>query len=192
LNTDIEGVILAGGKSKRMGTNKSLVELNNKYLIEHVYNRLNKQVTHTSINTNIVIKTFPKKIQFQDRIPNNPGPLAGIQAGLFYAKNNWVQFCPNDSPFLPSNLVNKLSNLIENNGPSIIVPLLFGRIEPVFMLCHRSLLKNLEEFIETGGRKMESWIKKNNYKTVSFTNRKAFTNINNLSELKEIEKTKIK
>ena len=192
MNTEIEGVILAGGKSKRMGTNKSLIKFNTKYLIEHVYNRLNKQVANISINTNTIIRTFPKNIQFQDRIPNNPGPLAGIQAGLFYAKKNWVQFCPNDSPFLPNNLVNKLSSYIDNNGPTIIVPLLFGRIEPVFMLCHRSLLKNLEEFIGTGGRKMESWIKINNYKTVPFFNQKAFTNINNLTELKEIEKTKNK
>ena len=189
MKTEIVGVILAGGKSKRMVSNKSLIKLNNKYLIEHVYNRLNKQVSHISINTNTIIKIFPKNIQFQDLISNNTGPLAGIQAGLFNAKNNWVQFCPNDSPFLPYNLVNKLSSYIKNNGPTIIVPLLFGRIEPVFMLCHRSLIKNLEKIIDTGGRKIESWIKKNNYKTVPFSNKKAFTNINNLNELEEIEKT---
>ena len=55
------------------------------------------------------------------------------------------------------------------------------------MLCHRSLIENLEDFINGGGRKMELWIKENNYKVVKFNDLKAFTNINNLSELKKIE-----
>ena len=137
MNTAIEGVILAGGESKRMGTNKSLIELHNKPLIEHVYDRLIDQVSHVSINTNQPIQIFPKKIQFDDRILNKTGPLAGIQAGLFYAKKNWVQFCPNDCPFLPINLVEKLSFCIKDKGPTIILPSLFDRLEPVFMLCHR-------------------------------------------------------
>ena len=56
------------------------------------------------------------------------------------------------------------------------------------MLCHRSLLKNLEDFISTGGRKMELWIKENNYKAVNFLDPKAFVNINTHSELLKIEK----
>jgi molybdopterin-guanine dinucleotide biosynthesis protein A len=188
LNIEIEGVILAGGESKRMGTNKSLIELHNKPLIEHVYDRLIEQVSDVSINTNQPIKIFPKNIQFQDRILNNPGPLAGIQAGLFYAKQNWVQFCPNDCPFLPINLVEKLSFCIKDKGPTIILPSLFDRLEPVFMLCHRSLLKNLDKFISSGERKMELWIKENNYKAVNFSDPKAFVNINTHSELSNIEK----
>ena len=187
MNTEIEGVILAGGESKRMRTNKSLIELHNKPLISHVYDRLIKQVSHVSINTNQPIEIFPENIQFQDLILNNPGPLAGIQAGLFYAKKNWVQFCPNDSPFLPINLVELLSFYIIDKGPTIILPSLFDRLEPVFMLCHHSLLKNLEDFIDQGGRKMELWIKENNYKAVIFSDSKSFININNLSELAKIE-----
>ena len=188
MNIEIEGVILAGGQSKRMGTNKSLIELHNKPLIEHVYDRLIEQVSDVSINTNQPIKIFPKNIQFQDRILNNPGPLVGIQAGLFYAKQNWVQFCPNDCPFLPINLVEKLSFCIKDKGPTIILPSLFDRLEPVFMLCHRSLLKNLDKFISSGERKMELWIKENNYKAVNFSDPKAFVNINTHSELSNIEK----
>ncbi|MDA9211124.1 molybdenum cofactor guanylyltransferase [Methylophilaceae bacterium] len=187
MKTNIEGIILAGGESKRMGTNKSLIRLNTKPLIKHVYDRLIGQVSYVSINTNRPIEIFPKNIQFDDRILNKTGPLAGIQAGLFHAKKNWVQFCPNDCPFLPINLVEKLSFCIKDKGPTIILPGLFDQLEPVFMLCHRSLLKNLEDFISGGGRKMELWIKKNNYKVVKFSDPKAFININSLNELKKIE-----
>jgi len=187
LNIEIEGVILAGGESKRMGTNKSLVNLFNKPLIRHVYDRLIKQVSHISINTNQPIKIFPKKIQFNDHILKKTGPLAGIHAGLFNSKKNWVQFCPNDTPFLPVNLVEKLSFCIKDRGPTIILPCLLDHLEPVFILCHRSLLKNLEDFIDGGGKKMELWIKENNYQIVNFSDPKAFININNHSELVRIE-----
>jgi molybdopterin-guanine dinucleotide biosynthesis protein A len=49
-------------------------------------------------------------------------------------------------------------------------------------------LGNIEDFINAGGRKMELWIKENNYKVVDFSDPKAFININNLSELAKIEK----
>ena len=187
MNTEIEGVILAGGESKRMGENKSLIKLYSKTLVEHVYDRLKNQVSHVSINTNQPIKQFPRNIQFQDRIQNRLGPLAGIQAGLIQAKKNWVQFCPNDCPFLPITLVERLSVYIKNKGPSIIVPTHNNLIEPTFMLCHRSLVKNLESFLNSGERKMELWIKENNYVTVNFTNINEFTNINTQEELKKIE-----
>ena len=85
------------------------------------------------------------------------------------------------------NLVEKLSFYIKDKDPTIIVPILYGHLEPVFMLCHHSLIKNLENFISLGGRKMDLWIKENNYKTVKFSDLKSFTNINNPSELAKIE-----
>ena len=88
-----------------------------------------------SINTNRPIEIFPKNIQFQDRILNKTGPLAGIQAGLFYAKKNWVQFCPNDCPFLPINLVEKLSFCIKDKGPTIILPSLFDQTWSLYLCC---------------------------------------------------------
>ena len=188
MNNNIEGVILAGGKSKRMGENKSLVSLNKKPLIEHVFDRLIKQVNHVSINTNQVLKNYPKKIQFSDSILNYPGPLAGIQAGLLNAQKNWVQFCPNDTPFLPLNLVDKLSSYIDEKEASIIVPSVNDKLEPVFMLCHRIFIDNVESFILNGGRKMELWIKNNKYKIVKFKDPNEFININNQEDLKKIEK----
>lgn len=92
MKTNIEGIILAGGESKRMGTNKSLIRLNTKPLIKHVYDRLIGQVSYVSINTNRPIEIFPKNIQFDDRILNKTGPLAGIQAGLFHAKKTGYSF----------------------------------------------------------------------------------------------------
>jgi len=122
LNIEIEGVILAGGKSSRMGQNKSLVLLNKKPLIEHVYNKLKKQVKKLSINSNEILSIFPETIQFGDILPGQLGPAAGIYSGLSQSKYDWVQFCPNDTPFFPENLVTKLSTCIGKTNPKIILP----------------------------------------------------------------------
>ena len=61
METQIEGVILAGGKSSRMGQNKSLVLFDEKPLILHVFNRMKKQVKKLSINSNEILVIF-----FQD------------------------------------------------------------------------------------------------------------------------------
>jgi len=48
---DIDAVILAGGLSTRMKANKSLVKLNGKKLIDHVYERVSPQVNKVWIST---------------------------------------------------------------------------------------------------------------------------------------------
>jgi molybdopterin-guanine dinucleotide biosynthesis protein A len=190
LYSDIEGVILAGGESKRMGQNKSLVKFNNKFLINHVYERLAPQVSKIWISTNVPIGLYPESIQFKDLINNHLGPLGGIHAGLFHSTKNWVQFCPNDCPFIPKNLVSILSAKINERKPKIIVPTIENKLEPVFILCPRSVIENLEVFIKNGERKIDTWIQKNDFELVEFKNTNAFININDQKELKKNE-TKI-
>ncbi len=92
MKTQIEGVILAGGKSSRMGQNKSLVLFDEKPLILHVFNRMKKQVKKLSINSNQILKIFPKSIQFSDILPGQLGPLSGIYSGLSQSECDWVLF----------------------------------------------------------------------------------------------------
>ena len=98
MNNEVEGVILAGGKSSRMGENKSLVLLDKKPLIEHVFNRMKKQVGKLSINSNEFLSIFPQSLQFADALPGQLGPLSGIFSGLSQGKIltgcNFVQMIP--------------------------------------------------------------------------------------------------
>jgi len=185
METQIEGVILAGGKSSRMGQNKSLVLFDEKPLILHVFNRMKKQVKKLSINSNEILKIFPKSIQFSDIFPGQLGPLSGIYSGLIQSECDWVQFCPNDAPFVPQDLVEKLSRFIKEKNQKIILPTSNGRLEPVFLLCHKEMLHNLKDFISQGGRKLEFWVRSNNFKTVDFREKGAFVNINSMTDLQK-------
>ena len=186
MKSKVEGIILAGGQSSRMGTNKSLVLLDKKPLIEHIFNRMKKQVNKLSINSNEFLSIFPKSIQFEDELPGQLGPLSGIFSGLVKAKSDWVQFCPNDTPFFPTNLVERLSAHIDEENPKIILPTSNNKLEPVFLLCPKHLASNLKDFLSSGERKLEEWIKSNNFQTVDFKEKDAFFNINSISDLEKI------
>jgi molybdopterin-guanine dinucleotide biosynthesis protein A len=186
LKAEIEGVILAGGKSSRMGQNKSLVLLDKKPLIKHIFSRMKNQVEIVRINTNEPLSIFSKSIQFKDMLPGQLGPASGILSGLNQAKSDWVQFCPNDTPFFPTNLVAKLSAYIDEKNPKIILPISNGRLEPVFLLCHKYLEDDLKKFISSGERKLEIWIRSNNFQTVNFKEKEAFININTMTDLQAI------
>ena len=169
-----------------MGENKSLVLLDKKPLIEHVFDRMKKQVGKLSINSNELLSIFPQSLQFADALPGQLGPLSGIFSGLVKAKSDWVQFCPNDTPFFPTNLVERLSKYIDEKNPKIILPLANNKLEPVFLLCPKYLAGNCEEFLSSGERKLEAWIRSNNFQTVDFKEKDSFFNINSIADLKKI------
>lgn len=105
---DITGIILAGGKSSRMGTDKGVVELNGSCMISHVINSL-KQVTDKIIivanNDNYARFGFPV---YSDLI-KDCGPMGGIVTGLHYSEteSNLVLSC--DIPFVDSDLLRRLT-----------------------------------------------------------------------------------
>ena len=111
---NILGAIIAGGKSKRMGTEKALLKLGPKTLVARVIDRLCPQVEDIVINANGNTKRF-EFLEF-DIIPDIETeidtPLAGIHAALAYAEEEGydaVVTVPADSPFIPHDLVKKLA-----------------------------------------------------------------------------------
>ena len=56
------------------------------------------------------------------------------------------------------------------------MPIANDKLEPVFLLCPKNLASNCEEFLSSGERKLESWIKSNNFQTVDFEEKNAFFN----------------
>ena len=61
------------------------------------------------------------------------------------------------------------------------------QIHPVFCLLHTSLLPSLEQFVASGGRKVEDWISRHNSVLVSFDTPRAFFNVNTLAQLHAVQ-----
>jgi molybdopterin-guanine dinucleotide biosynthesis protein A len=106
----VVGVVLAGGRSRRMGQNKAFVPLNGKPLIAHVIERLEKQVSRLAINSNDDPAPFRawNLPVLADVHTGFQGPLAGIHAALSFFPDTPVLTVAVDLPFLPHDLVARL------------------------------------------------------------------------------------
>ena len=115
------GIILAGGKNSRMGTNKAFLEIDGNRLIDKImdiYRRLFNEI--------IIVTNDPVSyIEFSDAsivtdIYKNKGPLGGIFTGLFYAKNPGIFVSACDLPYLNPDFILYLARPAENHD--VVVP----------------------------------------------------------------------
>lgn len=155
-------LILAGGLSRRMGRDKTIVDLAGKPMIAHVIDRLKTQASSLAVNAppgalpEIGIPVLP------DTIPGHAGPLAGVLAGLIHARESMPEAShlltvPADTPFLPVDLTAKMTANIEPGR--IVVATSLGRIHPVVALWPISLADDLEEWLgDPDNRKLQSFI----------------------------------
>ena len=168
------------------GVDKGLAPLDGRPLIAHVLERFAPQVGDVIINANQNIERYrafgPRVVA--DAVGGFAGPLAGLHAGLTSAATSYVVTVPCDSPFLPADLVARLSAALVRDSAQIAVAKTFEQSHPVFALVQRDVLPHLAGFLENGGRKIDAW-----YATLAVTEvpfddeAAAFRNINTRAEL---------
>ena len=114
----ISAVILAGGKARRMGgQDKGLQILGKQSLIQHVIHRLQPQIHDISINANRSQTEYAKFgfPVFSDERPDFQGPLSGMLTALEKTKSDFILFTPCDTPFFPTNLLDRLQSAVKND-----------------------------------------------------------------------------
>ncbi len=122
----IWGVILAGGRSSRMGGgDKALLALAGRPMLAHVVDRLAPQVAALALSANGDPGRFAAfgLPVLPDPVPGQPGPLAGILAGLDWAAERGaraVVSTPADTPFLPRDLVARLAAAGDLSRPVVV------------------------------------------------------------------------
>ena len=187
----ITGIILAGGKSRRMGgVDKGLMPFLGETMINWVIQRLSSQVATVLINANSEIESY-KTYGFpviHDEISDFSGPLAGLHAGMKAANTEFVLSVPCDSPLLADDLATRLMQALMKDHANIAVAKTGSQHHPVFCLCRANLAEDLALYLKSGGRKVDEWQKKHAYIEVPFDdNSSAFLNINTPEELKDLE-----
>ena len=184
---DITGIVLAGGKGRRMGgVDKGLVELDGRPLCAHVLERLAPQVGSVVINANQNAERYAAfgHPVVADAVSGFAGPLAGLHAGMTRADTPFVVTVPCDSPFLPIDLVARLGEALDSKRAQLAVAKTFDQPHPVFALARRDVLLHLAAFLDAGGRKIDAWYATLAFVEVPFDDEAdAFRNINTVDEL---------
>ena len=190
----VTGIVLAGGQGRRMGgVDKGLVALGGKPMVAHVLERIAPQVAEVLINANQNADRYGALGYpvVADAVGGFAGPLAGLHAGMSRAAHPLVVTVPCDSPFLPADLVARLSAALDADNAQLAVARTFDQPHPVFCLVRRDVLPHLEAFLTGGGRKIDAWYATLAVVEVAFDDEAdAFRNINTAGELTDAEQSR--
>lgn len=183
----IEVFILAGGESRRMGTDKGLVNFKGTSMILHIIKLLDKLNLKTSIvSSNEEYMRFGKSV-YKDVIPNK-GPLGGLFTALEYSQAQMVLLLACDMPSINRKGIQSLMKIAE---PGKIAIATDGKqISPVFA-CYPKLLKvEVQKALLKDELKMQDLILKQSYITLDLKateNTEILQNLNTMEELKAAE-----
>ena len=159
------GIINAGGKSSRMGTNKALLKINGITVIEKIAEQLKKVVSDIIIVTNT-----PQEYEFlglpmvEDKW-KGMGPLAGIHAGLAASKTdkNLVVAC--DMPFISPELGKILLNYLDNY--EAVVPKMTDHLHPLFAAYRKDVQEEIHTSLQNEQLRIRYFLQNVNTKIVT-------------------------
>jgi molybdenum cofactor guanylyltransferase len=189
----ITGLVLAGGRGTRMGgVDKGLQMHLGIPLAQYALERLRPQVGALLLNANRNLAAYQAMGApvWPDEIPEYPGPLAGMLAGLAHCSTPYLVTVPCDTPNFPIDLVARLA---EGLGPEGDMATAYTqepeglRAQPVFCLMKASLRGGLNAFIRSGERKTGLFAAQHHSTRVVFHDPAAFANANTLDELADLQ-----
>ena len=161
--TTFAGLILAGGRSSRMGTPKALAVLDGTMLLARTAAVLAPQVERLAVSLppdiDVPGLTLPT---LRDEAPTFEGPLAGVLAGLRWAaalpvRPTHLLTAPVDLPFLPADLAARLAEAIDDTGAVIVAEGPNGRA-PLCALWPLTAEPRLAGFLATGQRRVLTFL----------------------------------
>lgn len=193
------GVVLAGGKARRMGGgDKCLLTVGGRSILAHVVERFRPQVSSLVLNTNGDPSRFAEYglPVVADVVEGFAGPLAGVLTGMEWAAEDapnlpWVVSIAADTPFPPEDLVARMLAAVEEEEAEMACAASGGRAHPVFGLWPVRLKDELRRaVIEEEVRKVDVWTARYRLVEVDFACEPfdPFFNINRPEDLEAAER----
>lgn len=155
-NTKITGIVLSGGKSLRMGTDKGLLDYKGKSLVQHAVDYLRPHCNEILISSNSDIYNSIGYPVIPDLI-QNIGPIGGIFSCIKNIDANKVIVTACDMPEIPKTLINKMC-LNEPDADLIYLKLSSGRLQPLPLVLGKKTYSSLYTQIESGKYKLGNFI----------------------------------
>ena len=156
----LAAIVLAGGKSQRLGEPKPLVRLGDLTLIERVLGALaplaQELLVVVASPEQAEILTLPPEARVVvDRQPGL-GPLGGLYSGLLASPRPWCLAVACDMPFLNRSLLAHMAALAP--GFDAVVPRPGGKLQPLHALYSRACLAAIEHCLQEGERKADAFL----------------------------------
>ena len=186
---NITGVLLAGGKSLRMGQDKARIEVNGNPLLSRSLKLLRRHFPSVLIagdRPDLATADIPA---ISDIYPGSA--LGGLYTGLQAARTDWVFVAPCDMPYPDEKILELLLNC--RNGADAVVPRTPQGYEPVFALYHKNCLPHMEEMLQQGQYRIYDFYQRIKVHYLDWSQmptgwERSLLNINTPEQLEELQK----
>ncbi|MDD5036281.1 MAG: molybdenum cofactor guanylyltransferase [Methylococcaceae bacterium] len=189
--SNITGVVLTGGRGRRMGgEDKGLVLFRGRPLVAYALETLQQAAGTVLVNANRYAEEYARfgYPVIADRTETFDGPLAGLFSAMLAAQTEYVLTVPCDCPLIDGVLLKRLYFKLREEGAEICSAHDGERMQPVFLIAERRLAVSLSVYLESGQRKVETWLGSHRLALADYRDHpELFANINTPEQLKELE-----
>ena len=197
MRKDITGIILCGGKSSRMKTNKALLKFGDRTTIEILTNKLSMIFSQLLISANSIKEYSFLNLPIVKDLYFNKGPLAGIYSALKTSntEKNFIISC--DMPLLSIDIIDYLTDF--NSDKKILLPKVNGNIQKLCGIYSKSIIEEIEKLIVQS--ETDKKLKGSIYELIErvptelidvepllFYNQNIFLNMNSLKDYEQIKR----
>ncbi len=185
-------VVLCGGQSRRMGTNKAFLKIGGKYIIEGLIEKLK------DISENILVVVDKREkyaqitkyggVRILEDEQKNFGPVEGIRVGLTHSSEALSFICACDMPLVDPKCVEELHRWVQE-GIDCVIPVVNGKNHPLHGFYSRRILPVVEELVSAGKHRIVEIFKRVNTRFVESFGcdmERSIVNLNYPSEVKHI------
>ena len=192
-HNNILGAVLAGGKSRRFGEDKSQVKLGGKLLIDYILTEIIDEFNEVLVvSNNLIDFKQSEKISLIKDFKKDLGPLGGVLTAMKWVKDNnkdyqWISTFPVDTPFFKNEILKDFLKRINIEEGKLFFINSNDTRHNIFGLWSLDLMDKLREDLDKGERKVEVWANSIGVKNINmkFENKDPFFNINTKEDLKK-------
>ncbi|HLO59693.1 MAG TPA: molybdenum cofactor guanylyltransferase [Bacteroidales bacterium] len=176
-NERITGIVLAGGKSSRMGTDKALLLYKGMPLVTHAVSLLSQVCSKVIISANKTEYAFTGCEVFPDEFSINAS-MAGIWTALLHSITEWNLVLSCDMPLIDPGFMRSM--LDRKAGYDVVVPVHEdGSLEPLCALYNKRVIDGLNRCLSEGQYSMRDFIMQSTYTLIhTGSSRPMFLNVN--------------
>ena len=186
---DTTGVLLAGGKSLRIGYDKTGIEISGQSLLSRSLDLLRHYFSSVLIagdRPDLAMDDIPA---IPDIYPGSA--LGGLYTGLKSAHTDWIFVAPCDMPYPDPRILELLLKL--RNGYDAVVPRTPQGYEPVFALYHKSCLPHMKSMLQQGQYRIYDFYQSINVHYLEWQHmpegwERSLLNINTPEQLEQLQK----
>lgn len=186
----LQGVILAGGESRRFGSPKAFVKKEGLPFYYYSILAIEPFVASILLVTNPKLEHLFKQESENITLVTDheqyagQGPLAGIYTAMETVEASWYVVIPIDVPFMEPQVIRELIKYIDLDV-DVIVPTISGKVEPLISIYNYSMKEAIKNQLDKGKRAVYQLLKTSEVKYVPMDNEKLFVNINDRVEFQK-------